>query len=159
MSSGGAACGRLAEERKSWRKNHPHGFIARPVSGSDGSLNLFHWQCFIPGKDGTDWEGGHYPLSIQFSEDYPDNSPVCKFPQVFLHPNVYPSGLVCLSIIGEDWKPSITVKQILVGIQDMLDNPNPSSPANHDINNLYLKDKYEYGRKMQSQAQKYPFTI
>merc|ERR1712072_9224 len=47
------------------------------------------------------------------------------------HPNIYPSGTVCLSILNEDedWKPSITVKQILLGIQDLLDNPNPGSPA------------------------------
>ena len=25
----------------------------------------------------------------------------CKFPQNFFHPNVYPSGTVCLSIINE----------------------------------------------------------
>ncbi|XP_057720421.1 LOW QUALITY PROTEIN: SUMO-conjugating enzyme SCE1-like [Arachis stenosperma] len=139
-SNGGLERGQLAEERKSWRKNHPYGFIAKPETESDGSVNLMCWKCFIPSKEGTDWEGGHYPLSLQFSEDYPDNSPSCKFPHGFLHPNVYPFGLVCLSII---WKPAITVKQILVSIRDLLDNPNPSSSANHDINILYLKMQVE----------------
>ncbi len=39
-----------------------------------------------------------------------------KFPASFFHPNVYPSGTVCLSILNEDedWKPSITVKQVLI---------------------------------------------
>lgn len=43
----------------------------------------------------------------------------CKFPTGFFHPNIYPSGTVCLSILNEDegWKPSITVKQILLGVQ------------------------------------------
>jgi ubiquitin-protein ligase len=37
-----------------------------------------------------------------------------KFPANFFHPNIYPSGTVCLSILNEDedWKPSITVKQV-----------------------------------------------
>jgi hypothetical protein len=45
--------------------------------------------------------------------------PQCKFPANFFHPNIYPSGTVCLSILNEDegWRPSITVKQILLGIQ------------------------------------------
>ena len=50
----------------------------------------------------TDWEGGYFPLTIQFSEDYPSRPPKCKFPQGFFHPNVYPSGTVCLSILNED---------------------------------------------------------
>ncbi len=37
-----------------------------------------------------------------------------QFPGGFFHPNIYPSGTVCLSILNEDedWKPSITVKQV-----------------------------------------------
>lgn len=54
----------------------------------------FFWQ--------TDWEGGYFPLTLHFSEDYPSKPPKCKFPQGFFHPNVYPSGTVCLSILNED---------------------------------------------------------
>jgi len=37
----GIAAARLAEERKSWRKDHPFGYIAKPWKNEDGSLNLF----------------------------------------------------------------------------------------------------------------------
>lgn len=50
----------------------------------------------------TDWEGGFFPLTLHFSEDYPVKPPKCKFPYGFFHPNVYPSGTVCLSILNED---------------------------------------------------------
>ena len=82
----------------------------------------------------TDWEGGFYDLTIFFSDDYPSKPPKCKFPPNFFHPNVYPSGTVCLSILNEDtdWRPAITVKQILVGIQELLDQPNPNDPAQTD---------------------------
>jgi ubiquitin-protein ligase len=33
------------------------------------------WKCHIPGKAGTDWEGGFFPLSMEFSEDYPAKPP------------------------------------------------------------------------------------
>ncbi|KAJ4850855.1 SUMO-conjugating enzyme sce1 [Turnera subulata] len=141
---GGIARGRLTEERKAWRKNHPHGFVARPNTAEDGSLDLMVWKCVIPGKPGTDWEGGYFPLTIHFSEDYPSKPPKCKFPPGFFHPNVYPSGTVCLSILNEDygWRPAITVKQILVGIQDLLDQPNPADPAQTDGYQLFVQTSY-----------------
>lgn len=37
------------------------------------------------------------------------------------------------------WKPSISVTQILVGIQDLLDNPNPASAAQNECYQLYKK--------------------
>ena len=37
------------------------------------------------------------------------------------------------------WKPSITVRQILIGIQDLLDNPNPASPAQNSCYELLVK--------------------
>jgi ubiquitin-conjugating enzyme E2 I len=93
-------------------------------------------------------EGGYYPLTMEFSEDYPAKPPKarsrlhakdsiepmllpnsvhqpdhvqvcggaaavnelvtqscvsvqCKFDAGFFHPNVYPSGTVCLSILNE----------------------------------------------------------
>ncbi|KAE8782496.1 SUMO-conjugating enzyme SCE1 [Hordeum vulgare] len=161
MSSGGIARGRLAEERKAWRKNHPHGFVAKPETLGDGTVNLMVWHCTIPGKQGTDWEGGNYPLTLHFSEDYPSKPPKCKFPTNFFHPNVYPSGTVCLSILNEDsgWRPAITVKQILVGIQDLLDLPNPADPAQTDGYHLYIQDLVEYKRRVRVQAKQYPALV
>merc|ERR1711935_574723 len=46
----GIAQARLSEERKGWRKDHPFGFIARPMKNSDGSFNLMLWEYAIPGK-------------------------------------------------------------------------------------------------------------
>ena len=74
----GVAKGRLAEERKAWRKDKPFGFHARPETADDGSVNLMRWKCHIPGKTETDWAGGFYPLTMEFSEDYPTKPPkVC----------------------------------------------------------------------------------
>ena len=79
-----------------------------------------------------------YPLTMEFTEEYPSKPPKCKFAPPLFHPNVYPSGTVCLSILNEDedWRAAITVKQVLIGIQDLLDNPNPNSPAQADAYHL-----------------------
>ena len=73
-----------------------------------------------------------------------------RFVPPLFHPNVYPSGTVCLSILNEEeaWKPAITIKQILLGIQDLLDDPNPDSPAQSDAYNLFRKDRAAYERKV-----------
>ncbi|CAG8514186.1 400_t:CDS:10, partial [Acaulospora colombiana] len=92
----------------------------------------------------TPWENGMYKLVFTFPEDSPDNfspnfesldypvkPPKCKFVPPLFHPNVYPSGTVCLSILNEDeaWKPSIRIKDIVIGIQKLLNEPNLNSPA------------------------------
>eukprot|EP00624_Nannochloropsis_granulata_P007750 evm.model.NODE_9350_length_5859_cov_25.566992.2 len=154
--SGGIARGRLQEERKAWRKDHPHGFVARPTTGADGSMNLMVWDCGIPGKEGTDWDGGVYKVTMEFSEDYPSKPPKCKFVPALFHPNVYPSGTVCLSILNEDedWRPAITVKQMLLGIQDLLDSPNPQSPAQAEAYQLFVTNREEYRRRVRIEAKR-----
>ena len=148
---------RLGEERKLWRKDRPPGFSAKPMSNPDGSLNLFRWECGIPGKAGTLWEGYTYKLFIDFSDEFPSKPPKCKFSKVLFHPNIYPSGTVCLSILNEDedWRPSITIKQILLGIQDLLDNPNIDSPAQGEPYQMYQKDKNAYQQRVRAQISEF----
>ena len=42
----------------------------------------------IPGKEGTDWEGGVFKLELHFPEEYPSKPPKCKFVPPLYHPNV-----------------------------------------------------------------------
>jgi len=133
--------------------------VAKPETLPDGSVNLMVWKCVVPGKEGTDWDGGHFPVTLHFTEDYPSNPPTCKFPRKFLHVNVYDSGDVCLSILGDAWKPSITMRQILIGIQDLLDNPNPESPAQDLAYDLFTENMPEYRKRVRQQAQRYPSLV
>ena len=62
------------------------------------------------------------------------------------HPNIYPDGKVCISILhppGEDsqnaqekaeerWRPILGVEAILISVISMLNDPNIESPANLD---------------------------
>jgi ubiquitin-conjugating enzyme E2 I len=65
---------------------------------------------------------------------------------------------VCLSILNEDsgWKPSLTVSQVLSGVQELLDDPNPHSPAQSDAYVAYTQRRSEYTRTVRDQARKYP---
>lgn len=49
------------------------------------------------------------------------------------------SGTVCLSILDEekDWRAAITIKQVLLGIQDLLNEPNIKDPAQAEAYTIY----------------------
>ncbi|KAF6763849.1 ubiquitin-conjugating enzyme9 [Ephemerocybe angulata] len=127
---------RLAEERKQWRKDHPFGFYAKPTKSADGSMNLMEWEVGIPGKSNTPWEGGLYKLSMTFPEDYPSKPPKCKFTPPLFHPNVYPSGTMRRS----HGSPAITIKQIVLGIQDF------------DAYTMFKNDRTAYEKRVKLQA-------
>ena len=65
--------------------------------------------------------------------------PRCRFVPPLFHPNVFPSGTVCLSILDEekDWRPSLSVKQVLLGIQELLADPNLHDPAQAEAYNIF----------------------
>mmetsp|Transcript_9365 Transcript_9365/g.12423 ORF Transcript_9365/g.12423 Transcript_9365/m.12423 type:complete len:162 (+) Transcript_9365:99-584(+) len=156
----GIAGPRLSKERKAWRKDHPIGFYARPASQGDGSSDMFRWECGIPGKKGTDWEGGIYKVELKFSEEYPSKPPECKFTPPIFHPNVFKSGHICLSILKEEtgWRSSISIKEVLVGIQDLLTLPNEHDPAQLPATNMYLTSKAKYSKKIRDQARQFAIS-
>ena len=94
---------------------------------------------------------------MEFSEEYPSRPPKCRFPKGFYHPNIYPSGTVCLSILNEeeDWRPSISIKQILLGIQELLNTPNTLSPAQRDAYNDITNNRTLYDEKIRQQTIQY----
>lgn len=65
---------------------------------------------------------------------------------------------MCLSILNEDsgWKPSLTVSQVLSGVQELLNDPNPHSPAQSDAYMSFTQRPTEYSRLVRDQARKYP---
>lgn len=64
--------------RKQWRRDHPFGFFAKPVRGTNGVLDLKNWEVGIPGKEKTIWEGGLFKLTLSFPDEYPTKPPKCK---------------------------------------------------------------------------------
>ncbi|CAM9167307.1 unnamed protein product [Pylaiella littoralis] len=95
------AAARLEHERKNWRRDpdRPIGMWMRLADNEeDGSQSIFKWECGIPGPEGTNWEGGEYRIRMDFPQDYPFKPPRCKFVPPLFHPNVYPSGTICLRL-------------------------------------------------------------
>lgn len=147
---------RLSEEIKQWKHHHPRDFSAKPSENLDGTPNLLFWECSIPGEEGTPWEGGQYYISLEFSLEYPDTHPKAVFSPPIFHPNVFPSGTVALSILSsEEWHPQLTVKDVLLGCQRLLNEPNLKDPANSEAYTVYTDSLDEYNEVIRVQAEEF----
>ena len=61
---------------------------------------------------------------------------------------MYPNGNICLDILSSLWSPTYDVIDILSSIQLLLNEPNPSSPANGEAAELFVRNKREYNRRV-----------
>ena len=114
------------------------------IMGSPQEDNLFKWDCVIFGPDNTPWEGGCFKLTMTFTEEYPRKPPNVHIVSKVFHPNFYVDGRICLDILQTQWSPIFDVKAILLSIQSLLTDPNPSSPANAEAAKLYNTNREEY---------------
>ncbi|KAG2592832.1 hypothetical protein PVAP13_5NG583700 [Panicum virgatum] len=80
-----------------------------PVDGFSAGLvddiNVFEWQVTIIGPPDTLYDGGYFNAIMSFPQNYPNSPPSVRFTSEMWHPNVYPDGRVCISILhppGED---------------------------------------------------------
>lgn len=107
--------------------------------------DLTSWIIWMEGPKDTPYEGGVFKLRMKFPADFPANPPSLYFLSEMWHPNVYPDGKVCISIlhppvedemsgeyVAERWNPTQSVESILLSVQSMLNDPNMYSPANTD---------------------------
>lgn len=135
---------RLQNEFINFQKQRPFGFYARPEPN-----NIFFWKCQIHHC------GYFFSLTMSFSKDYPIRPPDIKFEQPVFHPNVYSDKSVCLDIIGGKWSPSMTIKDILIGLRQLFDSPNPNSPAAQQPASLYVHDRNAYDEKVRNCNEKH----
>ncbi|CAO3630917.1 unnamed protein product [Cunninghamella blakesleeana] len=114
------------------------------------------------GAPDTLYEGGFFKAIMTFPTSYPIMPPTLKFSSEMYHPNVYPDGTVCISILhppGDDkygyedaserWSPVHTVETILLSVISMLSSPNDESPANLDAAKEFRLDYPSFKKKVQ----------
>jgi len=116
----------------------------------------------IIGPPDTLYEGGFFKARMSFPKDYPLMPPKLRFISEMWHPNVYPDGEVCISILhppgedkygyedaGERWMPVHTVETILLSVISMLSTPNDESPANIEAAKEWREDYPAFKKKVQ----------
>ncbi|KAI9677476.1 MAG: hypothetical protein M1817_006430 [Caeruleum heppii] len=98
---------------------------------------------------------------MSFPSNYPYSPPDFKFLRPIFHPNIYPDGKLCISILhapGDDemsgevaaerWSPAQRVESVLISILSLLDDAEVSSPANVDAAVMLRKDPEQFKAKV-----------
>jgi ubiquitin-conjugating enzyme E2 I len=78
------------------------------------------------------------------------------------------SGQFCLNILNPDdgtwhgqWRPTTTIREILLAIQTLLDNPNPKSPSvghGQTVHRVYMSNRKEWERRTRLESKKHPMN-
>jgi len=140
------------------------GFSVGLVDDSD----FFKWQVCFEGPADSLFEGGIFNATLTFPSDFPNSPPVMKFETEMWHPNIYPDGRVCISILHppgtdrfndqetaeERWRPILGVESILVSVLSMLVDPNLTSPANVDAAVQMKNDPDAWKKRVRQLARK-----
>jgi len=132
------------------------GILAELIDPSDFS----RWRVFIQAPEGTYFSGGVFLTQLIFPPEYPMLPPELIFVSEMFHPNVYPDGKVCISILhppGKDefsderpeerWMPSHTPVSIFNCFLTLLSEPNIYSPANIDASVMWRDNKEKFKKK------------
>lgn len=83
--------------------------------------NIRIWIVTLTGAPKSLYEGEKYRLRIQFPPDYPTVPPSVYFLQPTpKHEHVYSNGDICLSLLGKDWRPTMTAQSIANSILSIL---------------------------------------
>ena len=143
---------RLLKERMQLEKE-PSSYYSISID----EKNIYEWTVllFVSDPDSIFYQGV-FKCMFKFPSTYPNKPPEFKFLTKIFHPNIYPDGKVCISIlhegndefgyehISERWNPSHSVDSVLMSISYMLSNPNFESPANVDASVLWKNNEKEY---------------
>jgi ubiquitin-conjugating enzyme E2 A len=130
---------RLTKELDKLKKEPVDGFTLEEFS------NIMLWQGTLEGPKDTPYENGKFKIQFTFDTDYPIKPPSVKFLQYIYHPNLYKDGKICVDILqSHEWSPAQNVRTIIHSLRSLFMDPNPSSPANREAAELYMKDKVAY---------------
>ena len=60
------------------------------------------------------------------------------------HPNIDLQGKVCLNILREDWKPTLSISAVVLGLQFLFVEPNPGDPLNKNAAQTMKDDEPKF---------------
>jgi ubiquitin-conjugating enzyme E2 D/E len=141
---------RIQKELADLKKDPPSNCSAGPI-GDD----LFKWEGVILGPTDCPYAGGVFKLQILFPVDYPFKPPNVQFLTKIYHPNINPSGLICLDILKQQWSPALTISKVLLSITSLLTDPNPDDPFVPEIANLLKTNKAQYEANARNHTLRY----
>jgi ubiquitin-conjugating enzyme E2 M len=87
------------------------------------------------------YKGGEFVFDINVPSSYPHEPPKVLCTTRVFHPNIDEEGKVCLNILRAEWKPVLTIKAVLFGLELLFIEPNPEDPLNKAAAKVLREDK------------------
>lgn len=106
----------------------------------EGEKDLMNFDVYISPDEGM-YRGGTFKFRFNVTTNFPHEPPKVLCTQKIYHPNIDLQGHVCLNILRQDWKPVLSIDSILVGLQFLFLEPNPTDPLNKDAANQFVRNK------------------
>jgi ubiquitin-conjugating enzyme E2 M len=103
------------------------------------------------------WRGGKHLFEFNIPDEWPHKHPEIKILTRIWHPNIeeLPKQGVCLNIIRKNYNPTITITNLIVGLQFLFNEPNPTDPLNIEAANQYLSNYAAFKLKAEDYVQNY----
>ena len=141
---------RIQRELQDIQKDTPENCSAGPRGE-----NMYLWDAVIIGPTGTPYSGGVFKLEIHFSNDYPFKPPKLTMNTKIYHPNISPSGAICLDILKNQWSPALTISKVLLSLCSLFSDANPNDPLVPEVADIYVKDRARYDATARLWTQRY----
>ena len=104
-------------------------------------------QVIIEGPEGTPYAGGLFRMKLVLGKEFPSSPPKGFFLTKIFHPNVGPSGEICVNVLKRDWSAEMGLRHVLLTIRCLLIHPNPESALNEEAGRLLLEDYEGYAAR------------
>lgn len=118
-----------------------------------------NWIIIFDGPLNTIYENYKFKIDIKFPIEYPFAAPRIKFITPIQHINVNSSGDICLDILNRNkWTPQYYIKNIVLSIITLLENPNFDDPFNTSLASMYIENIEEYEKFIIDSCNKYAIS-
>lgn len=131
---------RLHKEIENLKKNPVFNVTAGPKE--EDKLDI--WIATIIGPTDTPYDGGIFNIEMYFPPEYPMKPPKVYFTTKIYHPNITPSGSICLDILKTNWSPALNISNILLSLCSLLSDPNPDDPLVPEIAEVYKSNRDKF---------------
>ncbi|KAG5996425.1 hypothetical protein E4U52_006669 [Claviceps spartinae] len=109
--------------------------------------DILNFSLIIEPDEGM-YRGGRFIFDFSASQNFPHEPPKVRCRQKIYHPNIDLEGNVCLNILREDWKPVVTLKFVLIGLQHIFLDPNAKDPLNKEAAEELKNNKEAFKRNV-----------
>ncbi|TKR95236.1 hypothetical protein L596_009433 [Steinernema carpocapsae] len=119
--------------------------------------NMWRWNAVIEGPKNSPYAGGIFFVDFEFPETYPYDPPEITWRTRIYHLNISKLGDVYCKEINREWKSSMTVRNILEHLVNLLQVPRPDhlNEGDHYLRKVYEKNPKVYEKTAREWTMKY----